>query len=64
MHYIGELHKIEFIRKPVAVLLWVKSCIFYASKHIISCLGGSSSSLPKEVWQVQMKYHAKLSLAL
>lgn len=67
--YCGrELHKIEFIRKPVAVLhceyLQMRSFMFYASKHIISCLRGSCSSLPKEVRQVQMKYHARLSSEL
>lgn len=63
-----ELHKTEFISKPVAALhceyLWVKSCIFYASKHIISHFRKSHSSLLKEIYQVQAKYHAKLPLAL
>ena len=58
MHHIWELHKVEFIRKPVAVLcheyFWVRNCRFYASNHVISRLRESHSSLPKEIWQGQI----------
>ena len=53
-----ELHKVEFIRKPVAVLhhecFWVRNCMFYASNRVISHLRESHSSLPKEIWQGQI----------
>lgn len=58
MHHIWELHKVEFIRKPVAVLhheyFRVRNWIFYASNHVISHLRESHSSLPKEIWQGQV----------